>query len=685
MTTTPPAPPTYINRDLSWLSFNHRVLREAANPAVPVYDRVRFLAIFSANLDEFFRVRMSALLSLEGHYTSDNDDIEPSFLPDIQAQVTRSQREFGRLLVEEVLPELARQGVHLYYGDPIRVEHAAAVSDYFFSRVLGLLRPVWLDEAPAKPLDVPDSALYLAVSLRGTNGQHRAALVNIPDQHLPRFLSLPPLDGNHYLAFSDDVIRQHLPALFPGYSVVACQSVKITRNADVRIADEFVGQMDENIAQMLDQRREGLATRFLYDPTITPALLTTLRAAFGLAPQSLVSGGRYHNLSSLMNLPNPVGAALNYPPRPPHSLPDLQGNTSIFDQLDQRDYLLHTPYQTYNPVLRFFNEAAAHPDVTDIFVTFYRIAADSAIGWALLSAAHNGKRVTVFMELKARFDEANNLRWSKQFKAAGIRLVYSIPNLKVHAKIALVKRRTNGHEQSYGLFSTGNFNENTARFYTDHILLTSHAGLTDDLARLVTYLRTRKQPADYPPIAFRHLLVAQFNLLPSLLALIDREIAHHQAGLSARIILKINNLQEQMMVDKLYQASRAGVPIDLVVRGICTLIPGLPGQSETIRVRRIVDRHLEHGRVFVFHNNGQPQTYLGSADWMTRNLHHRVEVCFPVYDPLLAQELHQLLDFQLADNTQATLLNQHAGWEATTNGQLPTRSQEVIYEFLKKT
>ena len=682
---TTPAAQTHLNRDLSWLSFNHRVLCEAANADVPLYERVRFLAIFSSNLDEFFRVRMSALLSLEGQYTAENDDTEPSFLPAIQAQVTRSQQEFGRLLVAEVLPELARQGVYLYYNDPTRPEHAAAISDYFFSRVLAFLCPVWLDETPAKPLDIPDSALYLAVALCGPGGQQRAAVVNIPDQHLPRFLTLSPLDQRHYVVFIDDIIRQHLPALFPGYVIESSYSVKLTRNADVSITDEFAGQMDENIALMLDERKQGGTTRFLYDPALPADLLGTLQTAFGLPERALVPGGRYHNLSSLMNLPNPVGTALTYPAQPPLLLADLLGEQSIFDRLDQRDYLLHTPYQTYNPVLRFFNEAATHPDVTAIFVTFYRIASDSAIAQALLSAARNGKQVTVFMELKARFDEANNLRWSKQFKAAGIRLVHSIPNLKVHAKIALVKRRTNGREQAYGLLSTGNFNENTARFYTDHILLTSHTGITADLDQLVTYLQTRKQPANYPPIAFAHLLVVPFTLMPRLLALIDGEIANHQAGLPAHILVKVNNLQEQTMVDKLYEASRAGVSIDLIVRGICTLVPNVPGQSETIRVRRIVDRYLEHGRVFVFHNNDQPMTYLASADWMNRNLHRRIEVGFPVYDPELSQQLGHLLRLQLADTVQATLLNEQGEWERPADQNPPVRSQTAIYGFLGET
>ena len=685
MTTPSVAAQTHLNRDLSWLSFNHRVLCEAAKANVPIYERVKFLAIFSSNLDEFFRVRMSALLSLEGQYTAENDDTEPSFLPAIQAQVTRSQQEFGRLLVSEVLPELARQGVHLHYNDPLRPEHAAAISDYFFSRVLAFLCPIWLDEVPAKPFDIPDSALYMAVALRGPGGQKRAAVVNIPDQHLPRFLTLPALAQRHHIVFIDDIIRQHLPALFHGYAIEGSYSVKLTRNADMSIADEFAGQMDENIALMLDERKQGRTTRFLYDPALPADLLGTLRTAFGLSAQALVSGGRYHNLSSLMHLPNPVGAALMYPVQPPLPIADLLDRESIFDRLNQRDYLLHTPYQTYNPVLRFFNEAATHPEVTAIFVTFYRIAADSAIAQALLSAARNGKQVTVFIELKARFDEANNLRWSKQFKAAGIRLVHSIPNLKVHAKIALVKRRTNGQEQAYGLLSTGNFNENTARFYTDHVLLTSHTGITTDLDLLVTYLQTRKQPADYPPIAFAHLLVVPFTLMPRLLALIDGEITNHRAGLPAHILIKVNNLQEQTMIDKLYEASRTGVPIDLIVRGICTLVPNVPGQSETIRVRRIVDRYLEHGRVFVFRNNGQPMTYLASADWMNRNLHRRIEVGFPIYDLALSQQLGELLRLQLADSEQATLLNEHGEWETPPVQTPPVRSQTAIYRFLGET
>ncbi|WP_338869186.1 polyphosphate kinase 1 [Spirosoma sp. SC4-14] len=672
---------TYVNRDLSWLSFNQRVLQEAANPAVPLYERIRFLAIFSANLDEFFRVRMSALLELDPLRTSENDEAEPGLLPEVQMIVNRCQNEFGRLLQEQLLPALQQNGIHLYYGEPLLPEHKVTISEYFHSRVLTFLQP--LRPETGKPLTFSDNALFLAVSMAGLPNQQPYGLVNIPHENLPRFLTIPGADGQYHLLFLDDIIRQHLGAVFPGRTVTGCYSVKVNRNADVSIADEFAGEMDENIAWMLDQRQAGHTIRFLYDAAMPDDLLEWLTAGFSIPPTALFAGGRYHNLSSLAGLPNPVGATLHYPPQSPLPITALQGESSIFDCLDQQDYLVHPPYQSYNPVLRFFNEAAIDPDVQAIFVTLYRIASDSFIANALISAARNGKQVTVFVELKARFDEENNLRWSKRLKAAGVRLVYSIPALKVHAKTALVKRQRGWQNQRYGLLATGNFNESTARFYTDHVLMTSHVGMTQDLDLLFAYLQSRDQPASYRFIRFEHLLVSQFNLMPRFLALIDREIANRRAGLPAQITIKLNNLQEKTMIDKLYEASQAGVSINLLVRAICTLIPGVPGQSETIRVRRIVDRYLEHGRIFVFHNNGQPETYLGSADWMNRNLYRRIEVCFPVYDPVLRHQISVLLEASLADNTQATELLASQQWKPVdSQGQL-IRSQQAIYTYLK--
>lgn len=675
---------TYFNRDLSWLNFNYRVLLEAANPDVPLYERIRFLAIFSSNLDEFFRVRMSALLALGELGTAENDGADPYLLPEVQAMVQRCQDEFGRLLRGELLPELVQHRVHLYYGEPLLPVHEPAVTDYFFSKVLAFLQPVWLDPARKEPIQLPDNALYFVVSLisPARSNQVQYALLPIPRQHLPRFYELPASNDLYQLLFLDDVIRQHLAAVFPDFTVQECYSIKINRNADVSIVDEFVGEMNDNVARMLDQRSEGQTTRFLYDATMPPELLDFLASYFNLTHQELITGGRYHTLSDLSALPNPVGNRLTYPARPPVPYPALQGSTSIFTQIEQQDYLLHLPYQSYNPVLRFFNEAAIDPYVREIYVTLYRVASESAIVNALISAARNGKQVTVFVELKARFDEANNLKWGKKMKAAGVRLVYSIPSLKVHAKTALVKRQQGWRSQHYGLLATGNFNEGTARFYTDHVLLTSHSGLTQELDLLFAYLQSRQQPDQYTFLPFHHLLVAPFNLMSRFMMLIDREIAHHRAGRPASITIKLNNLQEKTMIDKLYEASRAGVKVELIVRAICTLVPGVADQSERITVRRIVDRYLEHGRLFMFHNNGQPETYMGSADWMNRNLHRRIEVCFPIYDAGLQAQIRQLIDLQLADNTQAHFLDSQLTMVPIENDGPLVHSQEAIYTYL---
>ncbi|GAB3796914.1 RNA degradosome polyphosphate kinase [Spirosoma humi] len=675
---------TYFNRDLSWLSFNRRVLQEAANPAVPLYERIRFLAIFSSNLEEFFRVRVSALMALGELGALDREATDPHLLLDVQATVQQCQEEFGRLLTKQLLPQLLENGVHLYYGESLLPAHEPAVTDYFFSRVLAFIQPVWLTQDRREAIQLPDSSLYFVVVLATSepSASTQYALLPIPRQHLPRFYELPALANGCHLVFLDDVIRQHLAAVFPDFTIQGCYSIKINRNADVSIVDEFSGEMDENVARMLEQRSAGRPTRFLYDATMPANLLDFLCDYFALTRQELTAGGRYHTLSDLAELPNPVGSRLRYPPRPPLAYPVLQGDSSIFTQLDRRDHLLHLPYQSYNSVLRFFNEAAVDPYVREIYVTLYRVAPDSAIVNALISAALNGKQVTVFVELKARFDEANNLKWGKQLKAAGVRLVYSIPSLKVHAKTALVKRQQGSQSQHYGLLATGNFNEGTARFYTDHVLLTSQSDLTQELDLLFTYLQTRAQPDAYPSLSFRHLLVAPFNLMNRFLALIDREIAHQRAGREACITIKLNNLQEKTMIDKLYEASQAGVRVELIVRAICTLVPGVPGQSEHITVRRIVDRYLEHGRVYIFHNNNQPETYLGSADWMNRNLYRRIEVCFPVYDAQLQAQIRQLIDFQLADNTQACLIDDQLRMLPVPADGAPIRSQEVIYTQL---
>ena len=398
----------------------------------------------------------------------------------------------------------------------------------------------------------------------------------------------------------------------------------------------------------------------------------------------MVEGGRYHNLKDMGGLPNPTDKKLTYEPWPSVPHPGFSTGNSIFKTITEGERLLHLPYHSYNYILRFFNEAAIDPQVKEIYVTLYRVAANSHIVNALISAAKNGKKVIVFVELKARFDEANNLKWSKKMKAAGVKIINSIPGLKVHAKIALVKRFEGGNMNNYSLLATGNFNETTGRFYTDHVFFTSKKEFSDELRQLFIYLQSRLQPEEFGKISFKHLLVTQFNLIKRVRKMIDREIENAKAGLPAQIIFKINNLQERNMVEKLYEASRAGVKIDLIVRSICCVAPGIKGQSENITIRRIIDRYLEHARIFMFYNNGDPEIYMGSADSMSRNLYSRIEVVFPIYDEKLKKEINDILQLQLRDTKKAVLFRADLSNEKIlTVGDKAIAAQEAIYQYVK--
>ena len=515
------------------------------------------------------------------------------------------------------------------------------------------------------------------------DGKKRLALLNIPSHSLPRFIELPAANDKHYIIFLDDVILENLQHVFPGYNIQAAYSIKLTRNAEMQVEDEFTGDIAEKIEKQLEKRETGNSTRLLFDKRMPGETRDFVRNYFDLRKEEMAEGGRYHNLKDLAGLPNPSRIKLTYDawPAVPHA--GFKHNRSIFQSIEHSDQLVHLPYHSYNYILRFFNEAAIDPHVKEIYVTLYRVASDSYIVNALMSAARNGKKVTVFVELKARFDEANNLRWSKKMKAAGIKIIYSIPGLKVHAKIALVNRVENKQWQHYSLLSTGNFNEATGRFYTDHVLFTANHEFSVELEWLFEYLQERKQPADYVKIPFKHLLVSQFNIIKRFTELIDREIDNAKKGLPARIIIKLNNLQERAMITKLYEAASAGVKVELIIRSICCLSPA---ESTNITVRRIVDRYLEHARIFMFHNNGQPEYFMGSADWMNRNLHSRIEVCFPVYDKQLRDELDHIIRLQLADNKKAVLLDQDLNNNPvpSNDGAEKIAAQEAIYGFVQK-
>ncbi|MBL0154013.1 MAG: polyphosphate kinase 1 [Chitinophagaceae bacterium] len=633
----------YLNRDLSWLSFNHRVLMEAADASVPLYSRISFLSIFSSNLDEFFRVRMPAVFaftSIEAKKTSLRDEYPKDLVHQVQATVLSQQEEFGLIFSGQILPELKRNNIHLYYGDPVREEHKEMVREYFLSKVLSFLQPIILQKDNQSKVFLENNALYFIVDLESSEqpGKHVYGLVNVPSSNLARFQELSVLDGNHYIMFLDDALRENLREVFPGYTIHGAYSIKLTRDAEMVLEDEFHGDIAEKIESKLTKRELGHATRFLYDQLMPETIRDFVREYFGLVADEMVDGGRYHNLKDLGGLPNPQRGKHGFSSWPYIAHPEFTLDKSIFQSITEKEKLLHLPYHSYNYILRFFNEAAIDPAVKEIYVTLYRVAADSHIVNALISAARNGKKVTVFVELKARFDEANNLRWSKKMKAAGIRIINSIPRLKVHAKVALVKRWENKAWQNYSFMATGNFNESTGRFYTDHVFFTANKEFSLELEWLFDYLQSRKQPAEYMKIPFKHLLVSQFNMIKRFNQLIDREIENAKAGKPAEIIIKLNNLQEREMIRRLYKASEAGVKINMLVRSICCLAPGLKKQSENITVHRIIDRYLEHARVFVFHNNGQPEYFMGSADWMNRNLHSRIEVVFLYTIPFCARK-----------------------------------------------
>ncbi|MGC4035306.1 MAG: polyphosphate kinase 1 [Chitinophagaceae bacterium] len=676
----------FLNRDLSWLSFNYRVLLEAKDKTVPLYSRISFLSIFSSNLDEFFRVRMPAILALSGIESkkiSISDEYPKDLAEQVQHTLKKQLAEYGRVLTEEMLPALEENNIILYYDTVIRPEHNEAIRDYFLSRVLSFIQPVLLRKENREDIFLENNALYFIADIEAIDsGKRRHALINIPSDKMPRFMELNPVEEQHYIIFLDDIVRENVNTLFPGYLIHGVYSIKLTRDAEMNVEDEYTGDIAEKIEKQLEKRDIGRSTRFLHEQTMSEGTIEFVKNYFGLSNRELFAGGRYHNLKDLGNLPNPSDKKLTYPQWPVVKHPRFNSTQSIFKTIDEGDRLLHLPYHSYNYILRFFNEAAIDPFVKEIYVTLYRVASDSQIVNALISAAKNGKKVTVFVELKARFDEANNLNWSKKMKAAGIKIINSIPGLKVHAKVALVNRAEQKQWQHYSFMATGNFNESTGRFYTDHVLFTANHEFSTELEWLFEYLQSRIQPGEYVNIPFKHLLVSQFNLIKRFSELIDREIENARKGKSAKIIIKLNNLEERGMISKLYDAANAGVKVELITRSICCLSPG---QNGNITVRRIVDRYLEHARVFIFHNDGMPEYFMGSADWMKRNLFSRIEVCFPVYDKSLCDQINHILQLQLNDTKKAVLLNDELeNLPVSSQQEGGSAAQEAIYNYVKE-
>jgi polyphosphate kinase len=677
----------YFDRDLSWLSFNYRVLMEAQDNSVPLYERIKFLAIYSSNLDEFFRVRVASLQSMskiKQQKIEEELNIDPKvLLVKINDTIEEQLDAFGKIFTN-IKKELEAHNIYLYQTKPTSVKHLEAIKKYFKSRVLAFLQPVLLKEDQPLPF-LDNNALYFAVELEydseDKNGKKRPelAILNIPSGPLPRFISLPRLQEKYHYMFLDDVIRHNIKMIFPGFKVKGCYSFKVNRDADLNLDDEFSGNLVEKIKANLDKRRTGEPTRLLYDQKMPLYLIQYFMDKLELEEEEILEGGRYHNFNDFFSFPNPKGVELEYPPFKSIEHDELDDKESFFDALDKKDYMLHFPYQSYDNVLRFFNEAAIDPDVVHIRLTVYRIAANSHIANAMISAAKNGKKVTCFVEVKARFDEANNIKWAEEMRQAGVDIIYSIPNLKVHAKVALVSRIKKGEKTRYAFFGTGNFNEKTSKIYADHGLFTSNETMTTELDQVFNFLISQSEKP-----MLNELLVAQVNMVSRLTELIDREIENAKAGKKAEMIIKLNNIEDPIMIDKLYEASQAGVKIELIARSICRVKPGIKGMSENITIRRIVDRFLEHARIYCFYNNGKPDLYMGSADWMERNLHRRVEVLFPVYGESIRQQVLKLLKFQLSDNEKAHYINQSLENIPVQNDKKATRSQMKFYKWIDK-
>jgi len=680
----------YFKRDISWLSFNYRVLLEAEDETLPIYERIKFLSIYSSNLEEFYEIRVAEHrgVIMKKNFTEESGAEAEETLAEITEEVNRQQREYYRIF-SKVLQELNRQDIYLYQDSRPEPFHEEFVHNFFNEEVFPFLSPVMIQAGDIRTF-IRDRRLYLVIRMVKKSKRmaepdyvpdYYYALMKIPYAKVPRFIELPTHEGKHYIMFIDDIIRANLSSIFPGYVVESCYSIKISRDADIYLDDEKGGNIVENIRKKVKKRKIGALSRFMYDSNMPDDFLAFICNAFGITTDDLVLGGRYNNLQDLIKLPNPRGKELEQQVPSPMRVPFLDEMGSVFRAVKKRDILLHFPYQSFDYLIRFLMEAAFDPKVDEIKITQYRVAENSAVINTLISAAQNGKKVTVFVELKARFDEENNMSTAERMEQAGIRIIYSIPGLKVHAKVAVILRKDTEDgckRRDFAYLSTGNFNEKTARIYSDMALLTSNAELITDINKVFAVLEGKLAGP-----TFRHLLVARFNMVPELTRMIHREIEHVKAGRKGRIVLKMNGLHDQNMINELYNASENGVEIDLIVRGICCLVPNRPF-SANIRVTRIVDMFLEHSRIWYFYNDGEEDLFLTSADWMRRNLNRRIETAFPILNAEIKQCIIDILKIQLQDNVKACLIDEHLHNNFKRDGNpVKVRAQLAIYEYLK--
>lgn len=676
----------FVNREISWLYFNDRVLQEAESEEVPLVERARFLGIFSSNLDEFFRVRVATMKRMAAlgkkARTIFGEDPEV-ILAEIQKIVIRLQRKFEKTY-RSIIKEFEKQNIFITDEHGMNEKQAQFVEDYFRSKVRAALVPIMLNKKGTFPA-LKDKAIYLAIKLHNTansDEDFQYALIEIPDAPISRFVELPKDGDKRYLMFIDDVIRHNLKEVFSifHYDLVDAYTFKITRDAELDISEDISESLVNKLSKSVKGRKQGRAVRLVYDSAMPEDLFKFILAKNKLTEgDNLIAGGRYHNFKDLIDFPNIGGAKLRFGHWPPLRHPDFSGGESMLKVIRKKDVMLNYPYQSFNHVIDILREAAIHPKVTSIKMTVYRLAKDSRVVNALINAVRNGKSVTVVVELQARFDEENNIMWSNRLQEEGVKVIFGVPGLKVHAKLILIKQKRNNGIAQIAHVGTGNFNESTAGLYGDTSLLTADRRITNEVEKIFDFFKN-----NYKRSTFRHLFVSPTNTRRNFMKLIDNEISNVKKGLEGYIIIKINNIVDEEMIKKLYEASNAGVHIDIVVRGICSLVPGVPGMSENIRAIGIIDRFLEHSRLFVFHNGGDEKYFLSSADWMTRNLDKRLEVTAPIYDPELQAQLRTMLDMQIRDNTNARMLSKLGSNRKVPNdGRRRVRSQLETYKYFK--
>lgn len=676
-----------IYRDISWLSFNNRVLQEAADETVPLRERIRFLGIFSNNLDEFFRVRVATLKRMTefGKKSKMHLELSPgAILEEIQEIVIEQQKEFERIW-NEILRELKKQKIQLVNETQLNKTQQVFVLSYFNEEIRSNIIPLMIESIQDFPV-LNDKSIYLACKLskKDKSIPQKFALVSVPARRLSRFMILPSKTAEKHIILLEDIIRFCLPHIFSffGYDTFSSHIIKVTRDAEIDIDNDVSTSLIQKIEKGLKNRKKGKPVRFVFDKGIDPALLTYLVRRMGLLQKdNLIPGGRIHNFNDFINFPEAVFTQKNLRKKP-FIHPALKNVTSLNKVIMNKDVLLNLPYHSFDSVIDLLREAAIDPEVISIKITCYRLAERSKIINTLTNAVRNGKLVTAVLELRARFDEEANLEWKEELEEAGVKVLLGVPDMKVHAKLCLIKKRVNNHTIHYGFVSTGNLNEKTALVYGDNCLLTSDRNIMADVNRIFGYL---EQPKNRPHFLknCKTLMVSPTGMRKQLMQLINKEIKTAKTKKPASIILKLNSLSDELLINKLYEAAKAGVEIKMVIRGIFCLITENKKFKIPIQAISIVDEYLEHARIMIFHNNGKEKTFISSADWMVRNIDHRVEVACPIFEKNIQQELKDILQIQLKDNTKARMLdNELANQYVNPRNTKKVRSQVETYNYL---